>query len=115
MTFHTHPDIWTWCFLRAYIIDETPKPKDTVEGGKVIDGDGHEDGEASEADPVQPKEWVPCPTVGSFLVSQLLWYWAENLTVAVTFFAFPKNVSGDWSRALNLCSYLWLWIFPVAI
>ena len=41
-----------------------------------------------------------------FLASQLLWYWAENLTVAVTFFAFPKNVSGDWSRALNLCSYL---------
>merc|ERR1719222_1879690 len=41
---------------RAYIIDETPKPKDTVEGGKVIDGEGHEDGEASEADPVQPKE-----------------------------------------------------------
>merc|ERR1719158_1885835 len=37
---------------RAFIIDEAPKPKDSVDGGKVIDGDG----EASEADPVELKE-----------------------------------------------------------
>jgi len=37
---------------RAFIIDETPKPKDSADGGKVIDGDG----EASEASPAEPKE-----------------------------------------------------------
>merc|ERR1712032_1179165 len=38
---------------RAYIIDETPKPKDMEEEvGKVIGGDG----QASEADPVEPKD-----------------------------------------------------------
>ena len=94
MTFHTHPDIWTWCFLRAYIIDETPKPKDTVEGGKVIDGDGHEDGEASEADPVQPKEWVPCPTVGSFfgLATSLVLGW--KLDSCCDIFCFPQKRFG---------------------
>merc|ERR1712181_178833 len=39
---------------RAYIINETPKAKETEgdEGGKVIGGDG----EASEADPAEPKD-----------------------------------------------------------
>merc|ERR1711971_1390124 len=39
---------------RAYIINETPKAKETDddEDGKVINGDG----EASEADPVEPKD-----------------------------------------------------------
>jgi len=38
---------------KALIIDETPKPK---EDGKVIEGDGQQDGEASKADPEHPKE-----------------------------------------------------------
>merc|ERR1719495_2517457 len=38
---------------KALIIDETPKPK---EDGKVIEGDGQQEGEASEADPEHPKE-----------------------------------------------------------
>merc|ERR1719357_1056058 len=38
---------------KALIIDETPKPK---EDGKVIEGDGQQEGEASKADPEHPKE-----------------------------------------------------------
>merc|ERR1711899_257748 len=38
---------------KALIIDETPKPK---EDGKVIEGDTQQEGEASEADPKNPKE-----------------------------------------------------------
>ena len=53
MAFHSFNSEHSAFFNRAYIIDETPKPKDTKEeGGKVIGGDG----EASEADPVEPKE-----------------------------------------------------------
>ena len=68
VSIHTMIFIWTWCLHRAYIINETPKAKETDddEDGKVIDGDG----EASEADPVEPKEWVPCPTTVFFNLAQ---------------------------------------------
>ena len=103
---HTHV-IWVWCFLRAYIIDETPKPKDTVEGGKVIEGDGHQDGEASEADPVEPKEWVPCPPVCSF--------WSHNFfgrelktcpNIWQLHWHFCLHINPFRLRVLNFCSHL---------